>query len=124
MPDRPYPHLRAAAVHHVGSRAACVHPANPIPDACRPPSTGSSRRRRPTTTARATRNGKPPTGPGYDVDVVLMNRVTAEAWRHSTTRIQGAALQDGRTVNARRGIEPIVNALPAGDVLCQPQVPD
>ena len=48
-----------------------------------------------------------PDGPDYDVDVVMMNRATAEAWRHSTTRIQGVALQDGRTVYARHGVEPI-----------------
>lgn len=46
-------------------------------------------------------------GRGYDVDVVMMNRATAEAWRHSTTRIQGAALQDGRTVYTRHGVEPL-----------------
>ena len=44
-------------------------------------------------------------GRDYDVDIVMMNRTTAEAWRHSTTRIQGAALQEGRTVYARNGVE-------------------
>ena len=44
---------------------------------------------------------------GYDVDVIVMDRATAEAGRHSTTRIQGVALEEGRTIYTREGVEPV-----------------
>lgn len=46
-------------------------------------------------------------GETYDIDLILMDQATAEAGRHSTTRIQGIALEEGRTIYARDGIDPI-----------------
>ena len=43
-------------------------------------------------------------GETYDIDLILMSRATAEAGRHSTTRIQGIALEEGRTVYTRNGL--------------------
>lgn len=51
-----------------------------------------------------------PAGNGLpcDVDVVTMSRETAEAWRDSTTRIQGCALQEGRTIYVQNSAACIV----------------
>ena len=43
----------------------------------------------------------------YEADLVLMSRKTAEAGRASVTRVQGVALEDGRTVYARIGVDPV-----------------
>ena len=61
-------------------------------------------------------NGEPETqrerwreqdGGAYEADLVLMDRATAEAGRASITRIQGIALEEGRTLYARPDIEPL-----------------
>lgn len=60
-------------------------------------------------------NGEPVTdrkrwdaeGDGYEADLILMDRATAEAGRGSITRIQGVALEEGETVYARPGAEPL-----------------
>ena len=44
---------------------------------------------------------------GDELDVILMNRTTAEQGRRSAAYIQGAALEEGRTIYARAGITPI-----------------
>ena len=65
---------------------------------------------------RARPNGEPETqrerwrprdGAVYEADLVLMDRTTAEAGRASITRIQDIALEEGRTVYTRPGIEPL-----------------
>ena len=65
---------------------------------------------------RERRNGEPETqrerwrpqdGAVYEADLVLMDRTTAEAGRASITRIQGIALEEGRTLYTRSGVEPI-----------------
>lgn len=50
---------------------------------------------------------EPENGTGYEADVILMDRATAEAGRNSITRIQGAALEEGRTLYTRRDVAPI-----------------
>ena len=50
---------------------------------------------------------RPNDGAGYEVDLVLMDRTTAEAGRASITRIQGIALEEGRTIYTRSDIEPV-----------------
>ena len=61
-------------------------------------------------------NGEPETqreywppgdGTAYEADLVLMDRTTAEAGRASITRIQGVALEEGRTLYTRSGVKPI-----------------
>ena len=44
---------------------------------------------------------------GDAVDVILMDRTTAESGRRSASWIQGAALEEGRTVYARAGVQPV-----------------
>lgn len=44
---------------------------------------------------------------GDELDVILMNRETAEGGRRSATRIQGAALEEGRTIYVRDGAQPL-----------------
>lgn len=39
-----------------------------------------------------------------DIDLVLMDRATAESGRLSASRVQGAALEEGRTVYGRAGV--------------------
>ena len=50
---------------------------------------------------------RPQDGAVYEADLVLMDRRTAEAGRASITRIQGIALEEGRTVYTRPDIEPL-----------------
>lgn len=45
-------------------------------------------------------------GSGDKLDVVVMDRTTAERHRLSASHIQGAALEEGRTVYVREGITP------------------
>ena len=65
---------------------------------------------------RERRNGEPETqrerwrpqdGAVYEADLVLMDRTTAEAGRASITRIQGIALEEGRTLYTRPDVEPL-----------------
>ena len=44
---------------------------------------------------------------GDELDVILMDRATAERGRRSAAYIQGAALEEGRTIYAREGTEPV-----------------
>ena len=44
---------------------------------------------------------------GDELDVILMDRTTAERGRRSAAYIQGAALEEGRTIYARDGITPV-----------------
>jgi predicted nucleotidyltransferase/HEPN domain-containing protein len=50
---------------------------------------------------------RPKDGAVYEADLVLMDRTTAEAGRASIARIQGIALEEGRTIYTRPDIEPI-----------------
>ena len=61
-------------------------------------------------------NGEPETqqerwysedGNGYEADLILMDRATAEAGRASITRIQGIALDEGQTVYTQPEVEPV-----------------
>ena len=45
--------------------------------------------------------------PAYDADLVLMDRATAEAGRASITRIEGIALEEGETLYAGPGTDPL-----------------
>ena len=45
-------------------------------------------------------------GTGDELDVIVMDRRTAERHRLSASHIQGAALEEGRTVYVRKGITP------------------
>lgn len=59
--------------------------------------------------------GRPPTDhahweceeTGDAVDVLLMDRTTVESGRRSASRVQSAALEEGRTVYARAGVHPV-----------------
>ena len=53
-------------------------------------------------------------GTCYDADLIMMDRVTAEAGRSSIARIQGVALEEGRTVYTR----PQVDSVPTGPEFC------
>ena len=44
---------------------------------------------------------------GDELDVILMDPATAERGRRSAARIQGAALEEGRTIYARKGFTPL-----------------
>ena len=44
---------------------------------------------------------------GGDIDMILMDRASAENGRRSAGQVQGAALEEGRTVYTRGGVEPI-----------------
>ena len=44
---------------------------------------------------------------GDELDVILMDPTTAERGRRSAARIQGAALEEGRTIYARKGVTPL-----------------
>ena len=44
---------------------------------------------------------------GDELDVILMDPATAERGRRCAARIQGAALEEGRTIYARKGITPL-----------------
>ncbi len=43
---------------------------------------------------------------GDQLDVIVMNRATAERHRQSASHLQGAALEEGRTLYVRKGITP------------------
>ena len=44
---------------------------------------------------------------GDQLDVVIMNRETAERYRRSAYYVQGAALEEGRSIYTRAGIDPV-----------------
>ena len=44
---------------------------------------------------------------GDELDVILMDPATAERGRRSAARIQGTALEEGRTIYARQGVTPL-----------------
>ncbi len=45
---------------------------------------------------------------GDDIDVILMDRATAENGRRSASCVQGAALTEGHTVYTREGVKPVL----------------
>lgn len=44
----------------------------------------------------------------YEADLVVMDRATAEAGRDSITKVQGIALEEGRTIYTRPDVEPVL----------------